>query len=136
MCLIVCVCVSWNVCVHRRCLFLCAFMCPCANESVCPYVGVCVLLCYSVPLCVPMCVVCSLLVEFNPCVQGVTSPLHTRFHSYCSTLTFYSPPTTNQPTPPYRLHICPERAIKETNVFPKISWLPALHTNAMPSGYK
>ena len=55
----------------------------------------CVRVCVCV--CVPMCVVRSLLVEFNPCVQGVTSPQHTRLHSYCSTLTFYSP--LSPPTP-------------------------------------
>ena len=91
-------CVCPGMCALTIVVFLSvASVCPCANASVCPYVGVWVLPCYSVPACVPMCVVRSLLVEFNPCVQGVTSPQHTSLHSYCSTLTFYSPPSP--PTP-------------------------------------
>ncbi|KAK5599803.1 hypothetical protein CRENBAI_015362 [Crenichthys baileyi] len=88
--------------------------------------------CSSATLCPCVCArACSLLVKFNPSVRGVTAPQHTRRHSCCSTLTFYS-----STLPTHTVHFCPKRAIKETNVFPKISWLPALHTNAMPSGCK
>lgn len=73
-----------------------------------------------------MCAVCSLLVEFNPCVQGVTSPQHTGSILILS-LQHVNILLSSLPTHP--VHFCPKRAIKETNVFPKISWLPALHTN-------
>lgn len=129
--LIVPKCVSWNLRTNHSFVVVCKSLCVpmCQWKKSVPMCG-----CMTAPLLLSVHVcarACSLLVEFNPSVRGVTAPQHTRHHSFSSTLTFYS---STHPT--HTVHFCPKRAIKETNVFPKISWLPALHTNAMPSGCK
>ena len=56
-------------------IYLLFYIFSCVSECVC----------FCARVFMPMCVVCSPLVEFNPCVQGLTSLEHASLHSlFCT----------------------------------------------------